>query len=349
MTGTGVFTLPYSGKHKKSSAYDYPKFGLTKKDEKGIIMIIDPEPTCAFVHWVITGTRLDRNTKLPMLAGAYYLCSGRQDKLLAEECDPEVCPLCRAAEDIEDAPVGTARFKACTHIIHYATTPMGQFANPVGHPPMFQLKVWVFGQQVYNHLADKKDQWGSDTFRHHDLQVTCISPQYRNYTIDILPKTAWLEPAFTQFGEDKKPKSGLAIMVVQLYQQAKLKNLGPVLGRSASDEEADKLASKAKSIVSETNVGVGQTPAQVETALNTGTPEPAAPAPNIDDLFGSSTETHPEPSVGPPDVVNPAASTQAAPPVQTQVEGAAPVADQPVVASPITETEEVDFDKLLEG
>ena len=337
----GAFTLPYSQKYKRSSPYDFPKFALTKKDEKGVIMVIDPEPTCAFVHWVITGTRMDSKTKTTMLSGSYYLCLGRPEVLLREEVDQEMCPFCKNAEDIDDAPVGLARFKACTHVIHYGTTPMGQFSTAAGQPPMFQLKVWVFGQQVYNLLADKKEMWGDHTYRHHDLLVTCVSPQYRNYQIELMPKAVWLESQYTQFGSDKKPCGGLALTVIMLFKQARLKDLGPVLGRGATGEEAGKLSAKAKSVISETSTGQGQTPQQVETAVNTGPSQPTQSDVNIDDLFGDGSTPSPpagsptaEKSPGPPGALLPQADTPTQPPVEKTVE---------------TPEGELDFDALLAG
>lgn len=334
----GAFALPYSQRYKKSSAFDFPKFTLNKKDEKGVIMLIDPQPTCAFVHWIITGTRVDRNTRATVLSGSYCICLGRPEILLREESDPEACSFCRDAEDIEDAPIGVARFKACTHVIHYATTPMGQFSAVAGQPPMFQLKVWVFGQQVYNLLADKKDMWGEHTYRHHDLLVTCVSPQYRNYQVELMPKAVWLEAEFTQFGADQKPTGGLAVTVSTLYKQAKLKDLGPVLGKGVKSEEVDKLSAKAKSVIAETAVGQGQTPQQVETAVNTGPGQPTQSGVNIEDLFDDT----PSPPVGPTTEVPPEAHKTPLPQADTPTQ-------LPAKETTGAPEGEIDFDALLAG
>ena len=341
---SGAFTLPYSQKYKRSSPYDFPKFALTKKDEKGVIMVIDAEPTCAFVHWIITGTRTDSKTKATMLSGSYYLCLGRPEVLLREEVDPEVCSFCKNAEEIDDAPVGLARFKACTHVIHYGTTPMGQFSTAAGQPPMFQLKVWVFGQQVYNALADKKDMWGPNTYRHRDLMITCISPQYRNYNIDIMPRAMWLEPEYTQFGPDKKPIGGLALTVMQLYKQARLKDLGPILGRGVSVEEAGKLSDKAKSAVDEICAGRGQTPQQVETAMNVGSDQQTQSDVNIDDLFDGDKPSSPPAET--PMEISPERPGTPLPQADTPVQPSVPDTPNKVVETP---EGELDFDALLAG
>ena len=330
----GAFTLPYSQKYKKSSAYDFPKFVLNKKDEKAIIMVIDPEPTCAFLHWIMTGTRIDNRTKTTVFSGSYFICTGKPETLLREERDEENCIFCKQAEDIEDAPVGIARFKACSHIIHYATTPAGVFSAISGHPPMFNLEVWVFGQQVYNSLVDKKNTWGEYTYRHHDIQITCVSPQYRNYQLDVLPQAVWLEAQYTKFNKDtKKPESGLAVMVVTMYQQGKLKDLASILGKLVSADEAEKLASKAKSVVSETTlIGQGQTPDQVETGVNAGMPQQQAQnIPNIYDLFGGSKP--PSPSAETP------MEARSTPPTT-------PLPQTDHITQP-TDTGEIDFDALM--
>lgn len=337
----GAFTLPYSQKFKRSSPYDFPKFGLTKKDEKGVIMIVDPEPTCAFVHWVITGTRLDNKTKTTMFSGAYYLCLGRPEVLLRDEVDPETCSFCKNAQDVDDPPVALARFKACSHVIHYGTTPMGQFSTAAGQPPMFQLKVWVFGQQVYNLLADKKEMWGDHTYRHHDLLVTCISPLYRNYQVELMPKAIWLEPEYTQFGADKKPSGGLALTVITLYKQARLKDLGQVLGRSVAIEEAGKLSEKAKSVVAELCVGQGQTPQQVETVMNAQSGQATPDAVNIDDLFSDGGTASSLPA-GTPTENQPMESQTPLPQADTPTQPSA----EKVVETP---DGELDFDALLAG
>ena len=342
----GAFTLPYSQKYKRSSVYDFPKFALTKKDEKGVIMVVDPEPTCAFLHWIITGTRVDHTTKTTVFSGAYYLCLGRPETLMTEENDPEVCAFCKAAEDIDDAPVGLARFKACTHIIHYGTTPMGQLSTAAGQPPMFQLKVWVFGQQVYNLLADKKDMWGEHTYRHHDLIVTCVSPKYRNYQIELMPKAVWLEAEYTKLGEDGKPISGLALTIAALYKQARLKDLGPVLGKSVTTEEGAKLVAKAKSVVSEMSTGQGQTPRQVEAAVNVGPGQSVPSNVDIDDLFSDSTLS---PPAGTPAESSPTQSKTPLPQADAplpQVEQASMEETKKIVETP---DGELDFDALLAG
>jgi len=355
----GSFQLPYAGKYKRVSAFDFPRFALTKKDEKGIIMLMDPQPTCAFVHWVVTGIRLDNKTQVKTTKGGYFICLGAPDKLLKDEADPEHCPYCAHAEDIDGAPVGSARFKACTHLIHYGTTPGGTLANPPGYPPQFLLKVWVFGQQMYNGLTDKRELWGDDTFRLHDLMVTCVSSQYQNYQIDVMPKSIWLEPQWTQYDpQTKKPVNGLAIQIAQLYQQTRLKDLTPLLGKLTSVEEAGKFCAAAKTYVEQlggADAAAGMTPADVEAAVNAhGAAGPAgAAAVNIDDLFGQPAS--PPPPAQP--VQQPPAVTQTPPSVPQQpqatfqaevtVAETAPQSAPPPPPAPAQNGGAVDFDSLL--
>lgn len=343
----GSFELPYSGKFKKASAYDYPRFTLAKKDERAIIMLIDQKSTCAFIHWVVTGTRIDQKTQIKGSKGNYFVCLGDPQKLMHDEPDTS-CPFCASAEDIDGAAVGLARFKACAHVIHYATTPQGTVAAPPGYPPQFMLKAWVFGQQTYNLLADKQEAWGEHAFRHHDLMVTCVSPQYQNVTMETLPKALWLEPQYTKIGPDKRPTEGLAIQIAQLYQQARLKDMTPLLGRVCSIEEANKHIAAAKKYTVELGGTGGEeaglTPEQVEANLNAhGAAGVHNPAVNIDDLFGGGPATQPAPPVVPTQPIVTQTPVQSQQPVQSATNVQVSVTQPPTAGG----SGDVNFDDLL--
>ena len=329
-TKAGGFKLPYQGRYRKSSSFDFPRFRLNKKDEKARIMIIDPEPTCVFRHWVLTGLRDPDSQGVVKGKYTYTLCLSPVEVLLKDEPDKDACPLCANGEDSrEDVAISAAKFNAATHIIRYMTTPQGTLSVMPGQPPGFQLELWVFGRQTFNQLIDLKEQYGNDAFRQHDLLCTCETASFQKMSILPLPQAVWLEKEYTQ-KEGNKVTGGLALLIASLYNESKLKNVAEAMGRNVGREEADKIVAKALEVkAGMAGRGVepassGRTPQQVESALNEAQGEAAKAAAdsiNMDELFGGGAAKPVEATsaiVAPPQVAPEVAATpEVAIPVET--------------------------------
>ena len=93
-------------------------------------------------------------------------------------------------------------------------------------PVSFDVNPWVFGDDKFNDLLSKKEQWGD--LRKHDLLIECTGEQFQKFRIDILPDAVWLKDA------------NVKAQVAAAYKEAKqmyAKDLRLLLGREITDPE----------------------------------------------------------------------------------------------------------------
>lgn len=192
---------------KSHSVYDTENFKL-KKDEKARVLLIEQEFDVEFVHWVDEF--------------GYAICQGDYTTLMKEGTDSR-CKFCQVAD--ANGAVKKARRKFVTLVVVYRTNSKGQVLTPIS----VDVQPWVFGDDKFNDLLAKKEQW--QDLRQHDLGIECLGEQYQKMRIDVLPDAVWLK--------DDETKA----LVAAAFKESKAmyaKDLRMLLGRDITDP--DKLA-----------------------------------------------------------------------------------------------------------
>lgn len=192
---------------KSHSIFDVPVFKL-RKDEKTVILIIETEFETEYTHWVDeTG---------------YVFCLGDYKTMLQTNLDLQRCPLCKASQSYKS--IGSGRRKFVSLICHFRTNTKGQVLTPIS----FDIKPWVFGDDKFNDLVGKKEQWKD--LRRHDIQVECTGEQYQKFRMEIMPEALWLKVGNEQ----------LKVAVATAYKEARQqfeKDLRMLIGRDIQEPE----------------------------------------------------------------------------------------------------------------
>lgn len=204
----------FNESQKSNNIFDLENFKLDK-DYKARIALIEQDIEVEYTHWVEEF--------------GYVICHGDYQTLLDTGSDGK-CRFCKAAENSK--AVKPARRRFVTWLVSYRTNKAGM---PIGPPISFEIIPWLFGDDKFNDLVNKKEQWGDLRLR--DILVECLGKQYQKFRMDVLPEALWLSDA------------NLKAQVVAEYKNIMHKYGGDMrrlLGRDVSKlEEIDKVINDA--------------------------------------------------------------------------------------------------------
>lgn len=286
---------------KSHSIFDTENFKM-KTGQKARVLLIEQEFDVEWVHWVDEF--------------GYAICQGAYDTMMKEGTDAH-CKFCQVAEQ---GGVKKARRKFVTLLVVYRTNSKGQVLTPI----TVDVNPWIFGDDKFNDLLSKKEQWGD--LRKHDLGIECLGEQYQKMRIDVLPDAVWMQ--------DDTTKEAVATA----FKEAKAmyaKDMRMLLGRDVTDP--DKLAE----ILNEaTGAGVVPDYAAAGTINQMFSDAPAiAASPATDVDFGALLE-----DTDTPTTVEDATVVTEAPVAEPEAVVTDPLATTPVVETPAAN---VNFDDLL--
>lgn len=191
---------------KSHSIFDTENFKM-KTGQKARVLLIDSEFDVEWVHWV-DGAEGGKN----------FICQGDYNVMMKEGTDPH-CKFCQAADV---GGVQKAKRKFVTLLVVYRTNSKGQVLTPVS----CDVQPWVFGNDKFNDLYAKKEQWGD--LRKHDLGIECLVEQYQRFNMNVLPEAIWLQDDATK------------ALVAATHKEVKGmhgKDIRMLLGRDVTDPE----------------------------------------------------------------------------------------------------------------
>jgi hypothetical protein len=162
----------FNESQKSNNIFDLENFKLDK-DYKARIALIEQDIEVEYTHWVDEF--------------GYVVCHGDYQTLLDTGSDGK-CRFCKAAENSK--AVKPARRRFVTWLVLYRTNKAGV---PIGPPVSFEIIPWLFGDDKFNDLVNKKEQWGDLRLR--DILVECLGKQYQKFRMDVLPEALWLSNA----------------------------------------------------------------------------------------------------------------------------------------------------------
>lgn len=217
--------ISFDVQNKSNNIFEQEKFKL-KKDEKGRIVILEPQVKAEFCHWVT-----DKNSVgvAGQDNGTYYICNGDYQTVSVHNNDAQKCPFCR--ESMSNSLVREAKRRFVTLILVYTTSPAGAVMNPV----TFKIVPWLFGEDKFNNLISKKSEWGD--LRQRDLVVSCEGGKYQKMTLDVAAQCLWTLDA------------NLKNAVAQEYSNVSAKlgsNLVKLLGKTLSSDLMENLIIELK-------------------------------------------------------------------------------------------------------
>ena len=190
---------------KSHSIFDTENFKM-KTGQKARVLLIESEFEVEWVHWV-DGEKM-----------GYYICQGDYDVMMKDGQDAH-CKFCQVADV---GGVKKARRKFVTLLVVYRTNSKGQVLTPVS----VDVSPWVFGDDKFNDLLGKKEQWGD--LRKHDLGIECLGEQYQKFNMNVLPDAIWLQDDATK------------VLVTAAFKESKgmyFKDIRMLLGRDITDPE----------------------------------------------------------------------------------------------------------------
>ena len=159
----------FNESQKSNNVFDLENFKLDK-DYKARIALIEQDIEVEYTHWVDEF--------------GYVICHGDYQTLLDTGSDGK-CRFCKAAENSK--AIKPARRRFVTWLVSYRTNKAGM---PIGPPISFEIIPWLFGDDKFNDLVNKKEQWGDLRLR--DILVECLGKQYQKFRMDVLPEALWL-------------------------------------------------------------------------------------------------------------------------------------------------------------
>jgi len=161
---------------KSHSIFDTENFKM-KTGQKARVLLIDSEFDVEWVHWV-DGVEGGRN----------FICQGDYNTMMKDGVDPH----CKFCQVVESGGVQKAKRKFVTLLVVYRTNSKGQILTPVS----CDVQPWIFGNDKFNDLYSKKEQWGD--LRSHDIGIECLVEQYQRFSMNILPEAIWLQDDATK-------------------------------------------------------------------------------------------------------------------------------------------------------
>lgn len=239
-------TLEFDEKYRKSFGSTYPRLNFSK-DEKGTkirLLVIDPTPAFEYIHNVKAPKIVDggpvweeRKNKQGEIIGSDYkmdflqraICLGDASHLDEDGIDPKNCPMCAEARESDMMDMPTRRF--VVHVLEYATK---SGSHDVGKPFRVDVKLWGFGEKVYNELLDVSKESGP--LQDHDLLLTVENPTFQGVDIKASAKAAWQATDETR------------ALALETYKENKAEedDVLHVIGRTATQEQAKDLVRQVK-------------------------------------------------------------------------------------------------------
>jgi hypothetical protein len=188
---------------KSHSIFDTENFKM-KTGQKTRVVILNDEFDVEWVHWVDEF--------------GYAICQGDYNTMMKDGSDPH-CKFCQVADK---GGVKSARRKFAVLLVVYRTNSKGQVLTPVS----VDVQPWVFGDDKFNDLYNKKEQWGD--LKQHDLSIECLVEQFQRFSMNVLPEAIWLQ------------NDEIKTLVVTSYKESFAmygKDLRRLLGRDITDPE----------------------------------------------------------------------------------------------------------------
>jgi len=204
---------------KSHSIFDTENFKM-KGGQKARVLVLNDEFDVEWVHWVDNFGNV--------------ICQGDYKTMMKDGSDPH-CKFCQVADK---GGVKQAKRKFVTLLVVYRTNSKGQVLSPVS----CDVQPWIFGNDKFNDLYAKKEEWGD--LKQHDLGIECLVEQYQRFSMNVLPDAIWLQNDETK------------ALVVTSYKESMGmygKDLRRLLGRDITDPE------KVTEIINEAN-GEGVVP-----------------------------------------------------------------------------------------
>lgn len=296
---------------KSRSIFDVDKFAM-KSGQKARVLVIEEEFLTEFVHWVD--------------GQGYFICTGDYSKMLHEQYSP-TCKFCEAAQ--ASSAVSQAKRKFVTLLVVYRTNSKGALIEPVSA----EVVPWIFGNDKFNDLISKKEQWGD--LRKHDLMIECLGEQFQKMRIDILPDAVWQS--------DATAKAAVATALKEAMQQYG-KELSRLLGRDINDPE------RVAEILSDAT-GIGVTPDYAQSGdISAMFDDPATttevPTVDFNDLL-EGTQTAADEEDGDEEAVVEEPKPKAKPKAKAKAKAEVAAADPLAEEGETVPAGDVDFDDLL--
>ncbi len=184
--------------------YKYPKLFLENGERARVIVGLEP-PEVGYVHTLrapvlangkpVIEWNEDENTgiktkqvKLDFVSNP--LCLGDEGIVKEKGMDPDHCPMCKLAKDHPDYTEPPKR-RMAMHVVRYATKAE---SFTVADPFQVSVVVWGFTDQVFNKLADFKEEWGP--LHKKDLLLgPCTNKGYQKFDISVGNETAYATSA----------------------------------------------------------------------------------------------------------------------------------------------------------
>jgi hypothetical protein len=204
---------------KSHSIFDTENFKM-KTGQKARVVLLNDEFEVEWVHWVDEF--------------GYAICQGDYETMMKDGSDPH-CKFCQVADK---GGVKSARRKFASLLVVYRTNNKGQILTPVSA----DVQPWVFGDDKFNDLYNKKEEWGD--LKQHDIGIECLGEQYQRFSMNVLPEAVWLQNDETK------------ALVITSYKESLAmygKDLRRLLGRDVTDPE------KITEIINDAN-GIGPVP-----------------------------------------------------------------------------------------
>ena len=204
---------------KSHSIFDTENFKM-KTGQKARVVLLNDEFEVEWVHWVDEF--------------GYAICQGDYETMMKDGSDPH-CKFCQVADK---GGVKSARRKFASLLVVYRTNSKGQVLTPVSA----DVQPWVFGDDKFNDLYNKKEEWGD--LKQHDIGIECLGEQYQRFSMNVLPEAVWLQNDETK------------ALVITSYKESLAmygKDLRRLLGRDVTDPE------KITEIINDAN-GIGPVP-----------------------------------------------------------------------------------------
>ena len=161
--------------NRQASVYDLDRLRFSEKNEKGRVLLLDSDMECMFRHFV-------KNPPGSQTTGRYYACLGDFDTVSRAGTDADRCPACAYATEGRDVPVSMPKRQYAAHVAKYATDNRGEINGLM----VLQMKAWLFGDDKFNKLVDRKKEHG--TLQGKDIILTCTGPAYQALDMDVSPR-----------------------------------------------------------------------------------------------------------------------------------------------------------------
>ena len=259
--------IELDAKHRTTGLFSLDRVRLNEMNEKARILILDESPTYEYRHWIQSpeGER----------PGSYLKCLGNYDVVESQSVDEDRCPACANAEVGRDVPVSTPRRQFAMNVARYGTSKQG-----VAHKPLSLFpQIWVFGEDKYSRLVDRKEEHGD--LRRKDIVLTCTSPTYQNLDIAVS-------------GRCLAMSDDTATQQLRELHASKQSGLEPVIAKAVSFQDMEKAVSESGVQIEEAaseseldlDIGIGDADDVIPGLEDLGGVEPGAPGLDLDDDDG---------------------------------------------------------------